>query len=254
MSRTPIISADHIGICYRLRRKIAGSREFWAVRDVTLDIFEGETLGVLGSNGAGKSTLMRALAGILAVDRGRLTRDPRYSVALLSLGVGFEANLTGRENAILSGMLLGLHRATIEKRLARVLDFSELGEFFDQPVYTYSSGMLARLGFSVAIQVDPDVLLVDEVLAVGDAHFQRKSAEVLSERIKRNRAVVLITHDIRSIQAMCDRAVWIDRGVSRVSGSVADVQRAYEEMTGPGPDALGKAVVPQSVPAAETSA
>ena len=124
-----IIRAEHIGVYYRLRRKLAGTKKFWAVRDVSFEVRQGETLGVLGSNGAGKSTLMRVLAGIVAVDRGRIYRDPRFSVSLLSLGVGFEINLTGRQNAILSGMLLGMHRAEIEQRLDRVRDFAELGEF-----------------------------------------------------------------------------------------------------------------------------
>ncbi len=221
-----IVRAEHIGVYYRLRRKLAGSKKFWALSDVSFDIRQGETLGVLGSNGAGKSTLMRALAGIIAVDRGRVYRDPRFSVSLLSLGVGFESNLTGRQNAILSGMLLGMHRADIEKRLDRVCDFAELGEFFDQPVFIYSSGMLSRLGFAVAMQADPDVLLIDEVFAVGDVKFRQKSTEAIRHRMDAGRTVVLITHDLISLRKLCTRAVWIDGGVSRMSGSVEEVQRA----------------------------
>ena len=221
-----IVRAEHIGVYYRLRRKLAGSKKFWALSDVSFEIRQGETLGVLGSNGAGKSTLMRALAGIIAVDRGRIYRDPRFNVSLLSLGVGFESNLTGRQNAILSGMLLGMHRATIEKRLDRVRDFAELGEFFDQPVFIYSSGMLSRLGFAVAMQADPDVLLIDEVFAVGDVSFRQKSTSAIRSRMAAGRTVVLITHDLISLRKLCTRAVWIDGGVSKMSGSVEEVQRA----------------------------
>ena len=221
-----IIRAEHIGVYYRLRRKLAGSKKFWALSDVSLEIRQGETLGVLGSNGAGKSTLMRALAGIIAVDRGRIYRDARFSISLLSLGVGFESNLTGRQNAILSGMLLGMHRAEIERRLDRVCDFAELGEFFDQPVFIYSSGMLSRLGFAVAMQADPDVLLVDEVFAVGDANFREKSTNAIQHRMDAGRTVVLITHDLITLRGLCTRAVWIDGGVSRLSGSVDEVEQA----------------------------
>ena len=221
-----IVRAEHVGVYYRLRRKLAGEKKFWALSDVSFEIFQGETLGVLGSNGAGKSTLMRALAGIIAVDRGRIYRDTRFSVSLLSLGVGFESNLTGRQNAILSGMLLGMHRAEIEKRLDRVRDYAELGEFFDQPVFIYSSGMLSRLGFAVAMQADPDVLLIDEVFAVGDVNFREKSTSAIQHRMDAGRTVVLITHDVISLRKLCTRAVWIDGGVSRLSGSVEEVERA----------------------------
>ena len=222
----PLIRAEHIGVYYRLRRKLAGSKKFWALNDVSLEVRRGETLGVLGSNGAGKSTLMRALAGIVGVDRGRIYRDPRFSVSLLSLGVGFESNLTGRQNAILSGMLLGMHRAAIDKRLEHVREFAELGEFFDQPVFIYSTGMLLRLGFAVAMQADPDVLLIDEVFAVGDVNFRDKSTDAIRDRMAAGRTVVLITHDMIAVRRLCSRAVWVDGGVSRLSGSVDEVERA----------------------------
>lgn len=235
-SRRCIIRAEHIGVYYRLRRKLAGSKKFWALSDVSLEVREGETVGVLGSNGAGKSTLMRALAGIVGVDRGRIYRDPRYSVSLLSLGVGFETNLTGRQNAILSAMLLGMHRAAIDKRLEEVRDFAELGEFFDQPVFIYSSGMLSRLGFAVAMQADPDVLLIDEVLAVGDVNFKEKSASAIKARMDEGRTVVLITHDLESVRKLCSRAVWVDHGVTRLTGTVEEVARAVREK--PAADAI----------------
>jgi lipopolysaccharide transport system ATP-binding protein len=222
-----VIALQKAGVCYRLKRKFAGQRRFWALNDVSLEVRRGETLGILGSNGAGKSTLMKLMAGIVAPDRGTAWRDPREKITLLSLGVGFEGNLTGRENAILSALLLGLHRQTIDKRLDRIRDFSELGGFFDQPVYTYSSGMLARLGFSVAMEVEPDVLLLDEVLSVGDHAFHEKSATAIRGLMDSDRTVVLISHDMQTIRDLCDRAVWIDRGVTRASGTVEEVAAQY---------------------------
>lgn len=223
----PVIKLQNAGVCYRLKRKIAGSNRYWALNDISLEVRKGETLGILGSNGAGKSTLMKLMAGIVAPDRGTAWHDPAEKITLLSLGVGFESNLTGRENAILSGLLLGLHRQTIDKRLDKIRDFSELGEFFEQPVYMYSSGMLARLGFSVAMEVHPDVLLLDEVLSVGDHSFQEKSAEAIRGLMASNRTVVLISHEMNTISELCDRAVWIDRGATKMEGRVDEVSAQY---------------------------
>jgi len=223
----PIISLQQAGVCYRLKRKINGSNRFWALNDITLDVRRGETLGILGSNGAGKSTLMKLLAGIVAPDRGTAWCDPNERITLLSLGVGFESALTGRENAVLSALLLGLHRQTIDKRLDKIRDFSELGEFFEQPVYTYSSGMLARLGFSVALEVEPDVLLLDEVLSVGDHAFQEKSAEAIRGLMASERTVVLISHDMQVILVLCERAIWVDHGCTKAAGTVDEVAALY---------------------------
>jgi lipopolysaccharide transport system ATP-binding protein len=223
----PVITLHQAGVCYRLKRKIAGSNRYWALNDVTLEVRRGETLGILGSNGAGKSTLMKLMAGIVAPDRGTAWRDPNEKITLLSLGVGFESNLTGRENAILSALLLGLHRQTIDKRLDKIREFSELGEFFEQPVYTYSSGMMARLGFSVAMEVQPDVLLLDEVLSVGDHAFHEKSAQAIRGLMESERTVVLISHDMQTIRELCDRAVWVERGVTKATGTVDEVAALY---------------------------
>ncbi|MFH1067098.1 MAG: ABC transporter ATP-binding protein [bacterium] len=223
----PILQLQNVGVKYRLKRKMSGSRYFWAVKDVSLDLHEGESLGVLGSNGAGKSTLMKLIAGIISHDRGKMLRNDSMRFSLLSLGVGFESNLTGRENALMSGMLLGLHYQTIAKRLGRIQEFSELGDFFDQPIYTYSSGMISRLGFSVALETEPDVLLLDEVFSVGDAAFQEKSAKALHERFLGRKTVVLISHDLHTIQRLCQSAVWINHGQTICSGTVEEVAQRY---------------------------
>src|SRR3954471_8686390 len=162
---TPLISMQNVGVAFNAQVRI-GAPRFWALEDVSLVLNRGERVGVIGRNGAGKSTLLRTLAGIIEPDRGRIARAP-VTCQLLSLAVGFMLHLSGRDNAVLSGLLLGLRRREIEKRLPAIHEFSELGDFFEQPISTYSTGMLARLGFSVAMQVEPEVLLIDEVLSVG---------------------------------------------------------------------------------------
>lgn len=228
MSEKLIVSLKNIGLKYNLRRPVNGSKIFWAIRDVSLDLYHGETLGVLGSNGAGKSTLMKLLAGIIEEDMGTIYRKESLKMILLTIGMGFESSLTGRENAILGAMLMGMHRRTIEKRIPRIIEFSELGDFIDQPIYTYSSGMLARLGFAVAMEVDPDVLLLDEVMGVGDSHFAEKSRMALEEKIRSDMTAVLISHSAVMIKALCTRATWIHHGVTQITGSVDEVTERYE--------------------------
>jgi lipopolysaccharide transport system ATP-binding protein len=224
-----ILRLQNVGLKYPLKVPLAGKKTFWAIKDVSLDLRRGETLGVLGSNGAGKSTLMRTIAGIVDHDRGTIWKESGLRIMHLAIGVGFEESLTGRENAILGGMLLGLHRRTILKRLSRIHDFSELGDFFEQPVYTYSSGMRLRLGFSVAMEVNPDVLLLDEVLGVGDMHFAKKSTEALVGKIRSDTSVILISHSPATIRELCTRASWIDRGETRSAGAVDDVLADYQK-------------------------
>ena len=220
-----LIELDKVGVAFAAQRRVGGGR-FWALEDVSLTLRRGERLGVIGRNGAGKSTLLRVLAGILRPDRGSVTSKP-ISVQLLALALGFVPYLTGRDNAVLSGLMLGLRRSDIKSRLAAIKDFSELGDFFEQPIATYSSGMVMRLGFSVAIQVDPDVLLIDEVLSVGDAEFREKSGLALRERINDGRAVVLVSHDESQIASICDRVLWIEEGRSVMEGPRDDVFAAY---------------------------
>lgn len=229
-SMTSLISLDNVGLCYRPLRTIFSrtKKEIWALRGLNLQIYEGEKLGIIGRNGCGKSTLMRILAGIYGVDEGRVQfARPNVHVELLSLGVGFEGNLTGAENAVLNGMLMGKSRAHMLERLDRIRIFSGLGEFFDYPVYTYSSGMNLRLGFSVAMETDPDVLLIDEVLGVGDEAFMEKSETAIKEKFTSDRTVVMISHDAAVIRRMCQRAVWLENGRILAEGDPATVTEKY---------------------------
>lgn len=225
----PLLSLQEVGLAFRRGGlSLAPIPPFWVLKNISFDLYPGETLGVVGRNAAGKSTLLRLLAGIIHHDRGRLINHAR-SVALLSLQAGFVPYLTGRQNAILSGLLLGLRRAQIETRMEAIIEFSELGAFIDQPLSTYSSGMRARLGFSVAYQVEPDVLLIDETLGVGDEEFKKKSTAAMHARIQSDKTVVLVSHVPGTIRNLCNRAIWIDEGVTRAVGDVGEVLKAYHE-------------------------
>lgn len=220
-----LVELEHVGVAFAAQRRVGGDR-FWALEDVSLTLRRGQRVGVIGRNGAGKSTLLRVLAGILEPDRGHVRRGP-VSCQLLALALGFVPHLSGRDNAVLSGLMLGLRRRDIVARLPAIREFSELGAFFDEPIASYSAGMLMRLGFSVALQAEPDVLLIDEVLAVGDAEFQEKSGAALRERIHAGSAVVLVSHDEETIGALCDRVLWIEHGKSVMDGPRDEVFAAY---------------------------
>ncbi len=219
-----------VGLFYSRKRRLTrpGAADFWALRDVSLELRRGETLGVIGRNGSGKTSLLKVLAGILRPDRGELTRRCGPAT-LLSLQVGFLPDLSGRQNVTLSGLLLGMRREEIERRMSAITEFAELEEFIDEPIRTYSAGMRARLGFATAFQIDPDVLLIDEVLGVGDAEFLRKSRAALKAKVQSDRTVVIVSHSPQMITDLCDRAVWLDGGVSRMEGDVGDVLSAYRE-------------------------
>jgi len=225
----PVISLQEVGVRYKrggnlFRRK----KYFEALKAVTLNIYPGETLGILGRNGSGKSTLLRIISGIIRPDRGKLINHG-VSVSLLALQVGFDANLNGKDNAILSGILQGCSRREIETRLDDIHEYSELGEFFFEPVRTYSTGMRARLGFSIAAIISPDVLLVDEVLSAGDEHFKEKAERTMVAKIQSQQTVVLVSHSQHQIARLCDRAVLIDDGISYASGEPGEVLSIYAE-------------------------
>lgn len=225
----PLLRVHDVAVRYFIRGRIfsRGRSDRWALRGVSFDVHRGETLGVLGRNGAGKSTLLRLLAGILGPDRGHIERSANLRASLLSLQVGFLPQLTGRENAILSGMLLGLRRAQVARCFDAIVAFAELEKVIDDPIFTWSDGMRARLGFSVAYHADPDLLLLDEALGTGDALFHAKSAAAMRERIRSDRTCVLVTHDEAALRDLCQRCVWIEQGRVAASGTPDQVLAAY---------------------------
>jgi len=227
-SSRKVLALNGVGVRYgRHRRLIRRDQDaFWALRGVSLELLAGETLGVIGRNGAGKSTLLRLIAGIIRPDEGTI-EDFGAQASLLSLQVGFVDHLSGRENAILSGLLLGMGRREIESKMGSIIDFAELEEFIDEPIRAYSSGMRARLGFSIGIHVEPDILVIDEILGVGDAEFNEKSQRAMQQKIRSDRTVVLASHSPRLIASVCNRAVWIERGRIRESGPTEAVLQQY---------------------------
>ncbi len=198
----------------------------WALRDVDLQVIEGTTLGILGHNGSGKSTLLKLISGILRPDVGTIAVAGKVA-ALLELGAGFHPELSGRENVIINGIILGLSKKEIRAKLDEIVAFAELESYIDEPVRTYSSGMYMRLGFSVAVHVQPDILIIDEVLAVGDARFTQKCAERMHRFKAAGCTIIMVTHDLRMLQEWCDKAVWLHGGRLQMEGDPAAVVEAY---------------------------
>jgi len=225
------------GSVRRLGRRERIWREIEAVKHVSFEISHGTVLGIVGANGAGKSTLVRAIAGILPPTDGRIDVFGRVST-LLALGVGFNRNLTGRDNVRLGGLAAGLGREQLAAKYEDIVEFAELGEFMDLPMRTYSSGMYGRLAFSVAVNMDPDVLLIDEALSVGDARFRRKSANKMRELCGQAHTIVLVSHALGSIRELCDQAIWLDRGELRMWDEPEAVVDAYTEFLEVGQDAV----------------
>jgi lipopolysaccharide transport system ATP-binding protein len=208
-----IFKLENVGVCYRRASLPWKARQFWALRDVSFQVHRGETLGVIGRNGAGKSTLLRVLADIIKPDTGRISRA-RVTIAMQSVGAGFDLRLTGRQNILLNGLLLGMERRQISRRVNDIIQLAEIGDFIDEPIKNYSSGMKARLGFSIAYYVDTDVILIDESLAVGDQHFKKKASELIKEKIQSDHTIVLVTHSMSTVEELCDRVIQIERGRS----------------------------------------
>lgn len=224
---SPVRTLRNVGVCFQQRSGLFRLSPFWALRDVSFDLFPGEVLGVIGRNGAGKTTLLRLLADIIKPDRGELQNNGTQAT-LLSLQIGFVPHLNGRENAMMSGLLLGLRRSVIQSRMDDIIRFAQLEKFIDQPIRNYSTGMRARLGFSVALQLNPDIFLIDEVLGVGDAEFKKKSSEAMLEKFGSDRTIVLVSHDLAMIRRLCNRVVWIEHGATQLGGSPEEVIRAYQ--------------------------
>jgi len=211
---------------FLLRRERKNSKTFEALKGISFNVKRGTNLGIIGSNGSGKSTLLRILANTLSPDSGTVI-NRASSVSLLSLGVGFKHDLSGYENIYLNGLLLGLSKDDITSRLDRIIAFSEIGEFINNPVRTYSSGMKSRLSFSIAINVDPDLLLIDELFSVGDEHFKNKSQQRMEALIEDNRTVVMVSHSLGRIKKYCHEVIWLEQGYIRRIGPAEEVINQY---------------------------
>jgi ABC-type polysaccharide/polyol phosphate transport system ATPase subunit len=230
--RTPLERSPTLkGTLLRLGRRERIIREIDAIKSVSFEVPHGKVMGVVGANGAGKSTLMRTVAGILPPTSGRVEVHGRVST-LLSLGVGFNRKLTGRENVVLGGLAAGLTRAELREKYDEIVDFAELEDFMDMPMRTYSSGMYGRLAFAVAVTMHPDILIIDEALSVGDARFRRKSFEKMRELCGEDRTILLVSHALGSIEKLCDEAIWMDKGRMRMWDEPHAVVEAYTEFLG----------------------
>ncbi|MBN1182298.1 MAG: ABC transporter ATP-binding protein [Bacteroidales bacterium] len=210
------------------RKKEKKVKYFQAIKGVSFNVEKGINLGIIGSNGSGKSTLLRLLANTLAPDKGSIVNNSQ-SVSLLSLGVGFKPDLTGHENIYINGLLLGLSRTEIDQKMDEIIDFSELGDFIYNPVRTYSSGMKSRLSFSIAINVDPDLLIVDELFSVGDERFKEKSSSRMESMLKDNRTVIMVSHNLSSIERYCSKVIWIEDGRVFKMGEPKNIIPMYKE-------------------------
>lgn len=214
-----------------MRGRVSKYDQFWALRNLSIEVTKGTTLGLVGGNGSGKSTLLKTLAKIYWPDEGEIEYFGRMS-ALLEVGSGFHPELTGRENIFLNGSILGMKRKEIEERYEQIVEFSGVREFIDQPVKNYSSGMYVRLGFSVAIHVEPDILVVDEVLAVGDAAFQAQCFERFRELKQQGTTIILVSHDMDAVNSLCDEVAWIKKGNLQKLGPAKEVTKAYLKDSG----------------------
>lgn len=243
VTSSEVITLEHVGVRYRvaseriftfkeylirwIQRKVQ-LNDFWALKDVNLTIQRGEALGLIGPNGAGKSTMLKLIARVLKPTTGRVLVIGKVA-PLLEYGAGFHPDLTGRENVFLNGALLGFTREEMNDKFNRIVDFAELWDFIDVPLRNYSSGMWARLGFAVATDVEPDILIVDEVLSVGDEAFQRKSLARMEEFRSRGATILLVSHDMDTITEMCQQAVWLEHGAIQGRGEVTGVIAAYRQ-------------------------
>ena len=241
-----MIQAENVSICYKMSydrvksikeyvvQMIRGKiryEEFWALKDVSFTVEKGRVLGIIGHNGAGKSTLLKIISGILKPTSGTVKVQGTV-VPMLELGSGFDYDLTGRENIFLNGAILGYSEAFLKEKYQEIVDFSELGRFIEVPLRNYSSGMVMRLAFSIATVVNPDVLIVDEILAVGDAEFQEKSRARMMELMGGGTTVLFVSHSIDQVRQMCDQVLWLDHGEVRMLGDPQTVCGAYQGISG----------------------
>lgn len=228
MKSEPIITLDRIQCSFTMKKGLFGFKNYTALKDISFDIYKGETLGIIGRNGAGKSTLLKIISGILLPDDGEVIyHNNDLSISLLNLATGFSPDLPGRMNAILSAMFLGFSRKEAESRIDEIIAYAELEDWIDEPLKTYSTGMQMRLGFAVAIKMSPDILLIDEVLGVGDLEFKKKSVTTMKEKMMSDQTVVFVSHAIPHVRELCSRVIWIEEGVIKMSGNTDQVLEKY---------------------------
>lgn len=213
------------------QKKNAQDEFFWALKDISFSIEKGESLGIIGANGSGKSTLLKILTKIMKPTKGSIVINGRVS-ALIELGAGFHGDFTGRENIYLSGLMMGMSKREIRDKLSEIISFSELESFIDVPVKYYSSGMMARLGFSVATAIEPDVLIVDEVLAVGDLEFQKKSKAKIHAMKEKGTTILFVSHSMSDVESICDKVLWIHKGDMVMFGDASSILTKYVESGG----------------------
>ncbi|BDQ34345.1 ABC transporter ATP-binding protein [Pseudodesulfovibrio portus] len=230
-----ILTFENVAFRYRYRAGLMRFKYHDALTDISFSLGRGETVGVVGRNGAGKSTLLRLMAGILAPSSGRIRMAEPLNISLLTLHPGFSPELSGRENAVLGALMSGRSRRTALERMEDIKRFSELGDWFEKPIKSYSTGMLARLGFAVALEMSPDVLLVDEVLGVGDEAFRAKSTAAMKQKMLSGQTVVFVSHQAPILRELCSSLVWVEEGVTRMVGPTDEVLPRYQEaLTQPG--------------------
>ncbi len=230
MSHT-VVSLQDVGLSYSVRTGLFKRFKFNALDNVSFTISKGEIFGVLGNNGSGKSTLLKVLAGVLIPDSGSIEWLGDVTRSLLALGLGFNNQLTGRDNALISCMLNGYSKADATEKLEEIKAFSELGDFFEQPVKTYSSGMRAKLGFTTGLVLDVDILLIDEVLSVGDRTFKEKAERALLNKMKGDQTVIFVSHSAKQIARLCDRCLWLNNGKIMALGRTENVMSEYHQYT-----------------------
>mgnify|MGYP001828063535 FL=1 len=224
-----MLEMDAVSLSFKSRKSTFEHGTHRVLDRVSLQLFEGETLGIIGRNGCGKTTILRVMAGILAADSGVVRRCRQTSAALLTIGLGFKPQLSGRDNALLAAMLQGATRQEAMACLEDIKAFSELGDSFEEPVKTYSTGMRSRLGFTTALITHVDILLIDEVLSVGDSRFRNKALEAMKQRISGPQTVVFVSHADAQIRSLCDRAIWINDGRVAAEGETARVLQQYRK-------------------------
>lgn len=223
-----LVQVNQVTVRYRKRKSFFRHDYYTALKSISFNIHEGDTLGIIGRNGCGKSTILRLLAGIYRPDSGAIIRSQGVIASLLTLQAGFDQDLSGIDNAYFCSMLLGLSRKASKENLQAIIEFSELGEFIYEPLKSYSTGMRARLGFAIALQAKPDILLVDEVLGVGDAHFRQKAEGAMKQAMAECRAIVLVSHSLPQIRRACKRVIWLDQGEIKADGETEEVLSIYD--------------------------